>query len=161
MSNKNCFFRFVLASIAVPFSLLAGDFKEEWPQWRGMNRDGVYAGGNLPSQFESAGWNLAWTAELKESYSSPVADTGYIYTTESVGGNIERAMAYDRKTGKRIWETSWEAGMKVPFFARSNGSWIRSTPIVHEDRLICHGHGRGFGLFIEKLRRSPLAFRNS
>lgn len=57
-----------------------------------------------------------------------------VFVTESVDGK-EAARAFDRATGKEIWKTEWEAGMKVPFFAASNGSWIRSTPAFAGGRL--------------------------
>jgi outer membrane protein assembly factor BamB len=47
--------------------------------------------------------------------------------------------ALDRKTGKELWSTNWQGAMKVPFFAKSNGDWIRSTPAWDGDSLYVAG----------------------
>lgn len=45
----------------------------------------------------------------------------------------------DRKTGKILWQQEWEGAMSVPFFAASNGSWIRATPAYDDGRLYVAG----------------------
>jgi len=45
----------------------------------------------------------------------------------------------DRSTGKTLWEAEWEGAMTVPFFAASNGSWIRSTPVSDGSRIYVGG----------------------
>ena len=47
--------------------------------------------------------------------------------------------ALDRKTGKQLWRAEWKGAMKVPFFARSNGSWMRSTPAYDGTNLYVAG----------------------
>jgi outer membrane protein assembly factor BamB len=133
----------ISGSLAV---VLGSDFQETWNQWRGPERDGHYQGRNWPSSFKPTQLNLDWSEKLDASYSSPVVDLTAIYTSESKEGDIEQVNAFDRATGELRWTASWDGGMKVPFFARSNGSWIRSTPILSDgylyimgmqERLIC------------------------
>jgi len=47
--------------------------------------------------------------------------------------------ALDRATGRELWQASWEGAMSVPFFAASNGSWIRATPCLDAGRLFVAG----------------------
>jgi outer membrane protein assembly factor BamB len=42
-------------------------------------------------------------------------------------------------TGKSQWEASWAGAISVPFFAKANGDWIRSTPAVDEDSIYVAG----------------------
>ena len=48
-------------------------------------------------------------------------------------------MAYGLEDGKLKWKQNWAGEMKVPFFAARNGSWIRSTPAVANDRVFVAG----------------------
>ena len=36
--------------------------------------------------------------------------------------------ALSRDTGALLWRTTWTGSGSVPFFARANGDWVRSTP---------------------------------
>ncbi len=45
----------------------------------------------------------------------------------------------DRETGKELWQVEWEGAISVPFFAASNGSWIRATPAYSEGKLYVAG----------------------
>jgi outer membrane protein assembly factor BamB len=65
-------------------------------------------------------------------------DVDTVYVTESAGDN-EVVRALDRKTGKEKWKHKWAGKMSVPFFARSNGSWIRSTPALANNKLFVAG----------------------
>jgi outer membrane protein assembly factor BamB len=69
-----------------------------------------------------------WRVPLGRSYSGPIVSDDLVFTTETRNKESEAAIALDRKTGMERWRTEWQADMKVPFFAASNGSWIRSTP---------------------------------
>ncbi len=62
-----------------------------------------------------------------------------VFVTETVNKESERVRALDRATGKELWQTSWPGSMTVPFFAASNGSWIRSTPIYSDGKLYVAG----------------------
>ena len=51
----------------------------------------------------------------------------------------EVVTAFDRQTGEQVWQVRWPGAMKVPFFAASNGSWIRATPAFDGERLYVAG----------------------
>ena len=144
--NFRIYFWLIWAISGIVAALLGGEFKETWVQWRGAERDGHYQGRDWPDSLKPDHLKLGWSKELDSSYSSPIVDLTTVYTTESIGGNLEQVNAYDRGNGELRWSTSWGGGMKVPFFANSNGSWIRSTPILNDgflyvmgmqERLVC------------------------
>lgn len=62
-----------------------------------------------------------------------------VFTTETREETDEVVYALDRKTGEERWQAKWKGAMKVPFFAASNGSWIRSTPAYDGERLYVAG----------------------
>ncbi len=113
--------------------------EDEWPQWRGPNRDGVAAGTTWPGSVSEDHLRLLWRTELGKSYSGPVTSGGVVYTTESVNDEMEAVRAFDLTTGEQRWATEWEGMMRVPFFARKNGSWIRSTPATDGERVFVAG----------------------
>ena len=101
-----------------------------WSQWRGPNRDGMVAKGSAdwPQSLDDSNFTQVWRKELAPSYSGPILSKKLVFTTETRDRASEWVTAYDRKTGKMQWETSWNGAMQVPFFAKANGDWIRSTP---------------------------------
>ena len=109
-----------------------------WSQWRGPNRDGAVAGKLWPADLKNQHLKLKWRVELGASYSGPILDADTLYVTESAGSN-EVVRALDRKNGKEKWRYQWAGKMSVPFFARSNGSWIRSTPALANNKLFVAG----------------------
>jgi len=59
--------------------------------------------------------------------------------TETVDQQFEAVSAFNREHGRRLWRTQWEGSISVPFFAKSNGDWIRSTPACDGERLYVAG----------------------
>ena len=110
-----------------------------WEQWRGPNRDGKIADSEFAWPKNLKGIKKEWRKELSEGYSSPIVATDRVFTVETKNKANEITRAFDRKSGKQIWELSWKGSMKVPFFARKNGSWVRSTPIYSKGTLYVGG----------------------
>jgi len=111
----------------------------DWTQWRGPNRDGKLPDSSLPSSLKEADFKKAWSVPLGPGYSGPVVVGDRIYVTETRDRKYEVVTALDRKTGNQIWTSQWEGAMSVPFFAASNGSWIRATPAYEDGRLYVAG----------------------
>lgn len=121
----------------VPSTVPAAAGETDWNQWRGPSRDGSVEGNEWPDDLD--GLELLWRVELGESYSGPIVGGDRVFTTETVGGRAESVRAFDRSTGEELWRTSWEARGKVPFFAKANGDWIRSTPAYDGEALYVGG----------------------
>ncbi len=111
----------------------------DWPQWRGPQRDGQFTGPEWPDKLDANHLQRLWRIDLGPSYSGPIVSGDRVFSTESKDKKIEVIRAFDRTTGKELWSHSWEGAMTVPFFAKSNGDWIRSTPALDGDRLYVAG----------------------
>ena len=59
----------------------------------------------------------------------------FVFVAETVDAETEQARALDRWSGREIWRRSWPGRGSVPFFARRNGDWIRSTPALDGEAL--------------------------
>jgi len=128
-------FCFVLEASSAPG---AKPDTDTWNQWRGPNRDGIVTGKPWPADLKDEHFKLKWRVELGSSYSGAILDNNTVYVTESKGSN-EVVRALDRKSGTEKWKQMWAGKMSVPFFARSNGSWIRSTPALANGKLFVAG----------------------
>lgn len=132
---------------ALAFLLLAGTIHasaqtpaaSNWNQWRGPNRNGQFTGPAWPDSLGTNSLQRSWRVELGPSYSGPIVNGDRVFTTESRDRQFEAVIALDRKTGKSLWRTQWEGAMSVPFFARSNGDWIRATPATDGESLFVAG----------------------
>ncbi|MFM9024897.1 MAG: PQQ-binding-like beta-propeller repeat protein [Planctomycetaceae bacterium] len=129
--------------LAAALALLATGARADapWAQWRGPARDGFVAADAepWPDGLDDSRLAKRWRVELGPGYSGPVIAGDAVIVTETRDKQTEHVRALDRATGKELWQASWEGSMKVPFFAASNGSWIRSTPCVDGDRVFVAG----------------------
>ncbi len=119
--------------------MTADDTLAAWDQWRGPNRNSIIEGQPFPASIAHNDLKLDWRVELEPSYSSPIVVGDRVFTTETINKERESTRAFNRLTGELIWEQSWEGAMKVPFYAASNGSWIRSTPAWSDGYLYVGG----------------------
>ena len=79
----------------------------DWPEWRGPNRDGTSAETNLPESWSPDGENLAWSLPFG-GRSAPVVHGDRLYLLTSTEGDVsltrERLVAVDVDTGEIVWE---------------------------------------------------------
>jgi outer membrane protein assembly factor BamB len=128
--------RFLLLLPMLCSSLMAA---ESWDQWRGPNRDGRISGAKWPAGLDEARLKKRWQLPLGPSYSGPVMNAERVFITETVDKKREQVTALRRSDGSVVWKRDWEGAMSVPFFARSNGDWIRATPALDGDTLYVAG----------------------
>jgi len=110
-----------------------------WKQWRGPSRDGQVPGSNWPASLAEHVLTPLWRVELDPSYSGPIVSESAVFVTGTAEKKTEVVCALDRKSGKELWRVDWPGSLKVPFFAASNGSWIRSTPAFDGESLYVAG----------------------
>jgi len=78
---------------------------DDWPQWRGMNRDGVWHETGIIESFAGPQLDAEWTAEISNGYSGPTVAEGRVYVTDRVVDPVqmERVLCFDATTGERLW----------------------------------------------------------
>lgn len=130
-----------LAAAAVgAASAAVGDESEgdAWPTWRGPGRDSQLRDAP-PWPKDLSGLERSWRVELGPSYSGPIVWRDRVFVTETEGEKHEVARALDRSSGRELWATRWTGSLSVPFFAKKNGDWIRSTPACDGESLFVAG----------------------
>ncbi|MEY2879146.1 MAG: outer membrane protein assembly factor BamB precursor [Verrucomicrobiota bacterium] len=103
MIFPSCWFR------AAVFALLAASAfsarADDWPQWRGPQRDGVWRETGIVEKFSSAQLPTVWTAAVGPGYSGPTVAGDRVYLTDRINApeQQERVLCFDRHTGKPLW----------------------------------------------------------
>jgi len=85
-----------------------------WGDWRGPNRDGIFAG--LP-QTLPAEPKVLWRVELAAKGLGPVTatDTRVIVSDKDAFGTSDVWRCLDAQTGKELWTVEYEAGEKMDY----------------------------------------------
>jgi outer membrane protein assembly factor BamB len=115
---------------------------DDWPQWRGPNRDGVSKEAGLLRDWPGGGPKLLWAARnVGGGYSTPSVARGRIYLLGS-SGNDEFLVALDEQDGRQVWST--RIGAVGPNKVQQ---WPgpRSTPTVDGDRVYVLGSDGDLG----------------
>ena len=92
-----------LGSLAAGLILSLTTLGADWPQWRGIARDGI-ARDPLPAQFPTQAAPL-WRQPSGHAYASPVVAGGRVIVFEEADAQ-ETARCLDRKTGATLWKTA-------------------------------------------------------
>ena len=110
---------------------------QDWPQWRGPNRDGSVTGFSVPSTWP-AGLNEEWSVEVGSGYASPIliGDTVYMFTRQ---GDDEIMQALDAGSGATRWSTGYPAPFNMVAATRNHGPGPKSTPAYADGRLFTLG----------------------
>jgi outer membrane protein assembly factor BamB len=83
---------------------------EDWPQWRGTNRDGVWHETKLVDKFPAAELPIKWRAKIGAGYSGPTIAGGRVYVTDRVpdrNNPQERIHCFDEATGQSLWTVAY------------------------------------------------------
>ena len=88
-----------------PTLLLADD----WPQWRGPDRDGVWREAGVVERFDGPRIKLRWRAEIAGGYSGPTVADGRVYVSDRVvePESTERVHCFDWRNGERLWSHAY------------------------------------------------------
>lgn len=83
---------------------------QDWPDWRGVNRDGVWSETGIIDKFDSTFLNPKWSVPVGSGYSGPTVSNGKVYLTDlkQDSTQTEGILCFDELTGKKIWEYRYE-----------------------------------------------------
>jgi outer membrane protein assembly factor BamB len=120
-----------VAAISILPTLLRAD---NWPQWRGPQRDGISHEIGLLADWPKEGPKLLWeVSSIGRGYSTPSVVNDRLYVQASEGLQDESVVALNVKDGSRIWST--RLGSLGNPNQQPNFPTARSTPTVEGDVL--------------------------
>jgi outer membrane protein assembly factor BamB len=95
--------------ILITFLLLINIFNaakaDDWPDWRGLHRDGTWTESGIIQKFESTGVKIKWRVPIGAGYNGPTVSEGkvYIMDRQESPAETERVICFDEKSGVKIW----------------------------------------------------------
>jgi outer membrane protein assembly factor BamB len=83
---------------------------DDWPQWRGPGRDGVWKESGVVSAFAGQRLPLKWSAAIGPGYSGPSVANGRVYITDRLiePKQIERVHCFDAENGQAVWSYTYD-----------------------------------------------------
>jgi hypothetical protein len=113
---------------------------QDWPQWRGANRDGKTGPFAVPATWPT---NLTqkWKISVGKSDSSPVLVGSNLYVFARQQGTDEVLFCLDAATGSARWKSTYPAGYTVGPTSQKDHPGPRSTPVVSGGKIFTLGIG--------------------
>jgi len=123
---------------------------DDWPQWMGPQRDGVWREAGVIEKLPTNGPAVVWRTNVNRGYSGPavVGDRLFMLdrlqskpperkpgerTLPVITGN-ERVLCLDARTGVKIWEHAYDCAYRISYPAGP-----RATPLVAGGRVFTLG----------------------
>ena len=106
------------------FFPIASTQADEWPQWRGPTRDGVWRETGLIEKFAEPQIKRRWQVPLGPGYSGPTVADGRVYVTDRMvePKQIERIHCFDWQTGKQLWKHEYDCSYSIGYPAGPRAS---------------------------------------
>jgi outer membrane protein assembly factor BamB len=109
---------------------------DDWPQWRGPNRDGVWRETGILAAIPESGVTVRWRARIGNGYSGPVVAQGRVFVTDHLlRPEVERVVCFEEATGKPLWTHSYP----VEYGDMEYGNGPRASPTVHAGKVYTLG----------------------
>lgn len=139
----------MLAACLLGFCTLCGVQAEDWPQWMGKNRDGVWHETGILEKFPAGGPKILWRTPIAGGYSGPAVAGGSVFITDFVKSTgianndasarsevagTERILCLRADTGVEIWKHSYPCNYKISYAAGP-----RTTPTVADGKVYALG----------------------
>src|SRR4051812_45009242 len=80
---------------------------DDWPEWRGRGRGGVWKEAGILDQFPKDGLAVKWRTPINGGFAGPSVTGGRVFVTDFTRAvntkGTERLLCLDEKTGKILW----------------------------------------------------------
>ena len=133
MKNTN---QTIIAVMGIVFLMTAhAGLAQDWPQWRGVNRDAKTTEFTVPKAWPKE-LALKWKVTVGQADATPalVADKLYVFSRQ---GDDEVTRCLDAKDGKELWSDKYAAQGATG--AASGHAGPRSSPAVAEGKVVTLG----------------------
>src|SRR5688500_1771995 len=113
------------ATLLAVFNLCADD----WPQWLGPQRDGVWRESGIVERFPSNGLKFRWRVPIGGGYTGPAVAKGRVYVMDRQLGNgatnpanafargeipgTERVLCLNEADGRILWQHEYNCSYTV------------------------------------------------
>jgi outer membrane protein assembly factor BamB len=123
---------------------------DDWPQWMGPQRDGVWRESGILEKFPAGGPPIRWRVPIGGGYAGPAVAGRYVYVTDKRlpagvrdGDNpfargrtnaTERVLCLNDADGSLVWKHEYDCPYTVSYPAGP-----RTTPVIHDGKVYTLG----------------------
>lgn len=123
---------------------------DDWPQWLGPQRDGIWRESGILTKFPPGGPKVRWRTPIGGGYAGPAVADGKVFITDRVTakdarkprtdfdrgeiGGSERIHCLNEADGKILWTHEYACPYRISYAAGP-----RCTPVVEGNRVWCLG----------------------
>jgi outer membrane protein assembly factor BamB len=121
---------------------------DDWPQWMGPTRDGIWREKGIVEKFPDTGPPVVWRAKIGGGYSGPAVADGRVFVTDYLTDGdttpdpnrknelqgTERVLCFSATNGQKVWEHKYDCPYQISYPAGP-----RCTPAVDGDRVYSVG----------------------
>lgn len=141
--------RFAPAACAAMLLSASAIRADDWPQWMGPTRDGIWTETGILDKFPEGGPKKLWTMPVGGGYSGPAVVGGNVYLTDyqrtqgepknnpserpALQGK-ERILCFDAKSGKETWKIEYDCPYSISYPVGP-----RCTPTISDGKLYSLG----------------------
>lgn len=130
---------FVVVACSVVTATLCA---EDWPQFRGRDRDGVAHEKGLLKTFPADGLKVRWRKPVGWGLTTPVVAGGRVFVMDCALNKPaakERVLCFSETTGEPLWTFAYEVSYPDFAFVHGIGCGPCATPIVEGQRIYVTG----------------------
>jgi outer membrane protein assembly factor BamB len=144
------FHRLLGATLSAWLVISAAVYADDWPQWLGPQRDGVWRETGILDKFPKGGPKRRWKVDVGLGYAGPAVAAGRVYVTDWIlakgvanpddpWGKIklrgkERVLCVDDSDGTVLWKHEYDCVYSVSYPAGP-----RTTPVVKDGKVYTLG----------------------
>jgi len=146
---------------------------DDWPQWLGPQRDGVWREAGIIEKFPEGGPTVRWRTPIGAGYAGPSVAKGRVFVCDRVTPDpalkrndnfnraqlqgSERVLCLDEATGTILWKHEYDCPYDLAY-----PSGPRTTPVVSdgkvytlgaEGHLLCFDSGKGTVLWSREFKK--------
>ncbi len=121
LSNRRSFltaFSAIAAGGILPRSVSRAD---DWPQWRGVDRQGRWSESGIATTLPAGQMPLVWSAPISAGYSGPTVANGRVFITDKVEAT-ERILCFNEADGREQWKHEYPSVYRVGYPAGPRAS---------------------------------------
>jgi outer membrane protein assembly factor BamB len=137
------------AALAVLLVTIAAASADDWPQWMGPRRDGVWREAGILAKFPAGGPKVLWRAAIGGGFSGPAVAGDRVYVMDRQGEMLakgkeapgkdglkgrERVVCLEADSGKPVWTHAYDCDYRVYY-----ASGPRTTPVIRDGRVYTVG----------------------
>jgi outer membrane protein assembly factor BamB len=156
MTRRAFFLLPTMASLALTMVMTFGPAArgDDWPQWLGPRRDGVWREEGILERFPPGGPKVVWRTPIGSGYTGPAVAGDRVYVMDrvlrqgtknpdsgfsppgrrNVVAGSERVLCLDDATGRIVWTHEYECEYRIDYPAGP-----RATPVVADGKVYALG----------------------